>query len=229
MKFHMCGITAVLLAGLGTQAFAQGYGYSQSYEYPSQRPIQWHIDGGYAITSGHTADYLDNGWTVGGGFTVRPVPGSPFSLRADLNYSQFSATNHLITLSEQQNQTQIDNGTGRIVNLDVDGVFEIPLGARARGYVLAGIGGAWRQIDLTQTVAFGGYFCDAWYGYCNVGFVPGDVLVQREETTRFAWNAGLGVEFPLYNGQSWFIEARYNRMETPDPTEFIPIRVGMRF
>jgi opacity protein-like surface antigen len=185
--------------------------------------------GGYAATAGQTADYLQGGWTFGGGFTFRPQPASPLSLRTDLSFSRFNATNNLLNLGEQLNQTRIDDGWGDIVNLDVDGVLDIPLGPRAHGYLLAGIGGAYRRIDLTQTVGFGGYFCDPWYGYCGIGIVPGDVLVHREETTRFSWNAGGGIEFPLYNGQSWFIEARYTRMETPQPTEFIPIRVGLRF
>lgn len=228
MRLLSCGICAVLLGGLAAQASAQGYyGYSNAYDY-SQRPIQWHIEGGYAVTTGRTSDYLDSGWTLGTGLTIRPAPG-PFSLRADLSFSRFDATNALITLGEQQNQTRIDNGWGDMVNFDLDGVLDIPLGPRARGYVMAGVGGAYRRIDLTQTVGFGGYFCDPWWGFCGVGIFPGDVLVQREETTRFAWNAGVGVEFPLYNGQSWFIEARYNRMDTDQPTEFVPIRVGFRF
>ncbi|MFL6602431.1 MAG: outer membrane beta-barrel protein [Steroidobacteraceae bacterium] len=229
MKSCVCVVAAVLVMASAGQASAQTYGYSQTYGYGSQRPIQWHIDGGYAATTGHTADYLDNGWTVGGGFTFRPAPGSPFSLRTDLNFSQFLATNRLISLGEQQNQTRIDDGTGRIVDLNLNAVFDVPLGRSARAYVTGGVGGAWRQIELTQTVGFGGYFCDPWYGYCDVGIIAGDVLVHREETTRFMWNAGLGVEFPLYNGQSWFIEARYNRIATGEPTEFVPIRVGMRF
>ncbi|MGH8139736.1 MAG: hypothetical protein ACREVV_16295 [Steroidobacteraceae bacterium] len=99
-------------------------------------------------------------------------------MRADLHFSQFNATNQLITLGEEQNQTRIDDGTGRIVGLDVDGVLNFPLGPRARAYLLAGVGAAYREIDLTQTVAFRGLFC---------------------------------------------------RMQTGQPTEFIPIRVGLRF
>jgi len=222
-------LAVMLLVTVGAaSALAQNSGYYQRSDGP-QRPLRWHVDGGYAVTTGQTADYLVNGWTVGGGFTFRPAPASPFSLRTDLNFSQFGATKSLITLGEERNQTFIDDGTGRVINLDLDAVLDVPLGPRARGYLMAGVGGAWRQIELTQTVAFGGYYCDSWYGFCGFGVVPGDVLVQREETTRFAWNAGVGVEFPLYNGQSWFIEARYNRIETPQPTEFIPIRVGLRF
>jgi len=227
MRMVFCGLSAVVLAGLANVASAQ-YSYPDSVDY-GRGPVQWHVMGGAAVTTGHTSDYLETGYTVGGGLTFRPEPTSLFSLRMDLSFSRFNATNHLLNIGADQNQTEIDDGWGDIVNLDVDGVLDIPLGARVRGYVMAGVGGAYRRIDLTQTVAFGGYFCDDWYGYCGVGVVPGDVLVQREETTRFAWNAGLGVEFPLYRGQSFFIEARYNRMQTPDPTEFIPIRIGYRF
>ncbi|MBS0422763.1 MAG: outer membrane beta-barrel protein [Proteobacteria bacterium] len=227
MRRVFCGLTVLTLAGVANVANAQ-YGYSNDYAY-GRGPVQWHIMGGAALTTGHTADYLETGYTIGGGLTFRPAPMSLFSLRADLSFSRFNATNRLLNIGAEQNQTEIDDGWGDIVNLDVDGVLDIPLGARVRGYVMAGVGGAYRRIDLTQTVGFGGYFCDDWYGYCGIGVVPGDVLVQREETTRFAWNAGVGVEFPLDRGQSFFVEARYSRMETPNPTEFIPIRIGYRF
>ncbi|HVO46498.1 MAG TPA: outer membrane beta-barrel protein [Steroidobacteraceae bacterium] len=217
---------AIVLAGAGTTALAQSSGY---YDYGAPRALQWHIDGGYAATTGRTADYLSGGATIGGGFTLRPDPRSPFYLRADLNYSRFGATRELISIGEQANQTQIDDGTGDIVSLSLDGVLELPIGPRARAYFMGGVGGAYRRIDLTQTVGFGGYFCDAWYGYCGFGVVAGDILVQRTETTRFAWNAGAGLEFPMYGGRSWFIEARYDRMNTDVPTEFVPIRIGMRF
>jgi opacity protein-like surface antigen len=229
MRVLSCGAVGILLACVAAQAGAQSSRYYDSYSYAPRGPIQWHIMGGAAVTTGQTSDYLESGYTVGGGFTFRPEPRSPLSLRTDLTFSRFNATNNLLNIGAEQNRTQIDDGWGDIVNLDVDAVLDLPLGPRARGYIMAGVGGAYRRIDLTQTVGFGGYFCDSWYGYCGVGIVPGDVLVQREETTRFAWNAGIGFEFPLYNGQSWFIEARYNRMETPQPTEFVPIRIGFRF
>ena len=224
-KSVLFGVGALLLVTLSGQAMAQGYGYQDSYG----RPVQWHVEGGGAVTTGQTSDYLNSGWTIGTGLTFRPDPVSPFALRADVSFSRFNATNNLIALGEQQNQTQIDDGWADIVNFDLDAVLSVPLSPHMHGYVMAGAGGAWRRIDLTQTVGFGGYYCDPWYGYCGVGIVPGDVLVQREDTTRFAWNAGAGLEFDLPYGRSWFIEARYNRMETSQPTEFVPIRVGMRF
>jgi opacity protein-like surface antigen len=224
MKTYIGVLGAALLTQVSAQALAQTY---QSF--PPERPVQWHIEAGYSVTSGRTADFLKNGWTIGTGLTWRPVAGSPFAIRGDLNYSRFNATNELLNLGAIANQTQIDDGTGDVVGLDVDGVYEVPFGPHVRGYVLAGVGVDYRRIELTQRVLVGGYVCDPWWGFCEPGYFPGDVLVDRQETTRFAWNGGVGLEFPLYGGQSWFIEARYIRMETRQPTEFIPIRVGLRF
>src|SRR5215468_3734662 len=105
MRTVFCGVMVVLLAGVAMDASAQ-YGYPDSYTYGSRGPIQWHVMGGAAVTTGQTADYLNSGWTVGGGFTFRPDPGSPFSLRTDLSFSRFNATNNLLNLGAEQNQTQ---------------------------------------------------------------------------------------------------------------------------
>src|SRR5256885_7108427 len=72
------------LALLGCSAPA----LAQMYQYPAARPLQWFIDGGGSVTQGRTADFLDSGWSIGTGFTLRPVPGQPFMLRADLNYNR---------------------------------------------------------------------------------------------------------------------------------------------
>jgi Outer membrane protein beta-barrel domain len=226
MKSYIYTLGAALLAS-GAQAMAQSY-YSSGYSYDT-RPIQWHFDGGYGVTTGRTADYLNNGWTIGGGFTWHPDPGGPFSLRTDLNYSRFGATDQLITLGELQTQTQIDDGNGQIVDLDMDGVYEFPVAPAVRGYLLGGVGVAHRRLELTQTVAYGGVVCDSWWGFCGVGYAPGDVVVASQNTTRFTWNAGAGLDISIGGGQSWFVEARYTRIETPVPTDFVPIRVGIRF
>ncbi len=224
MKAHISTFGALLLIGVSAPLLAQTY-----QTFPPARQFQWHIDGGGAITTGRTSDFLDSGWTLGTGFTWHPQLDSPFALRTDLHYSRFNATNQLISLGEVANQTRIDDGTGQILALDLNAVFETPLSRTVRAYLIGGVGVNYRKIELTQTVAVGGFICDPWWGFCGVGYVPGDVLIDREETTRLAWNAGLGLDFSLGGGQSWFIEARFNRMETRDPTDFVPIRIGMRF
>jgi opacity protein-like surface antigen len=215
MKPYIRILAPLALLGGGVPAFAQ------VYQYPPARPLQWFIDGGASITAGTTADFLDSGWSIGTGFTLRPVPGQPFMLRADVNYSRFSATNQLISLGQAVNQAPVDNGYGQTVTAFLNGVLEAPVSAWTRFYVSGGVGLGYRRIELTQN----GFLCNPFF--CGPGFVSNTVASQ--DTTRFAWNAGVGVDFALPAGQSWFVEARYERIETQEPTEFIPIRFGLRF
>jgi opacity protein-like surface antigen len=214
MKSYIRILAPLALLGCAAPVFAQGY------QYPAQRPLQWFIDGGASITEGTTADFLNSGWSIGTGFTLRPVPGQPFMLRADLNYSRFSATNQLISLGQIANQTQVDYGYGQTVTAFLNGVLEAPVSPWMRFYVTGGVGLGYRRIELTQN----GFYCDPFFcgGY-------GGNTVASQDTTHFAWNAGLGVDFALPAGQSWFVEARYERIETQEPTEYIPIRFGIRF
>lgn len=219
-------LPALLLLGAWTEAPAQSY-----YEryYAPQSHVHWHIDAGYAATSGQIADFLDGGWTIGGGLTWQPDYRSPLALRADLNYSRFNATRQLIAINQAANQAQIDHGYGEIVDFSVDGEYRVPLSPYLTGFAVAGVGFAHRRIALTQTVAVGDYICDYWFGYCEFGLVPGDVVVASDNTTRFAWNAGLGLDFALRGGDTFFVEARFTRVQTPQPSDFVPIRVGLRF
>src|SRR6202165_4836737 len=92
MKPYIRILAPLALLGGGAPAFAQ------VYQYPPARPLQWFIDGGASITAGTTADFLDSGWSIGTGFTLRPVPGQPFMLRADVHYRRLNATQRLISL-----------------------------------------------------------------------------------------------------------------------------------
>jgi opacity protein-like surface antigen len=219
---------AILLLGAAAEAPAQNYGYTERY-YAPQQHVHWHIDTGYVAPSGQISDALDGGWTFGGGLSWQPDFSSPLALRADLNYSRLDATRQLIDINQQADQTEIDNGYGEIVDFSVDGEYRLPLSPYISAFALAGIGVAHRRIALTQTVPVGGYICDPWFGYCDYGFAAGDYVVASDDTTRFAWNVGLGLDFALWSGQTFFVEARFTRMQTAQPTDFVPIRVGLRF
>ena len=223
-----CLLALGALSLLGAWAEAPAQNYTEHY-YAPQEHVHWHIDTGYVATSGQTGDFLQGGWTIGGGFSWQPDFSSPLALRADINYSRFNATRQLISINQAADQTEIDNGYGEIVDLAVDGEYRVPLSPYITGFAVAGVGVAHRRIALTQTVAVGGYVCDSWFGFCDYGLVPGDVVVASDDTTRFAWNAGLGLDFALGGNQTFFVEARFTRMQTPQPTDFVPIRVGLRF
>lgn len=223
----VCLLGALGLASLGARAWARTY-YEQTFR-PWQ-PLHWHFEAGYSPTLGQTSKYFDGGWTLGGGLTWQPDRRVPLALRADLDYSYFYATRNLIAINERADQIQIDNGHGEVFGLNVDGEWRVRLSPSNTAFLLAGVGVNHRRIALTQTVAVGTYFCDPWFGYCGFGVVPGEEVVASADSTRFSWNAGAGVDFDLRNGQTFFVEARYVRLDTrPQPTEFFPITVGVRF
>jgi opacity protein-like surface antigen len=226
MRRYLPALGALLLLGTWTEAPAQGY--VERYYVPDQH-VHWHMDTGYAPTTGAISGLLEGGWTVGGGFSWQPDFSSPLALRTDLHYTRFNATRQLIGINQAADQTEIDDGYGQIVDLAVDGEYRMPLSPYLTGFAVAGVGVAHRRVALTQTAAFGGYVCDYWFGYCDFGLVPGQVVVASDNTTQFEWNAGLGLDFALGGGQTFFVEARFTRIQTSQPTDFVPIRVGLRF
>jgi opacity protein-like surface antigen len=228
MKHYLFALAGVALLAAGAEAPVEAYTYSEGYYLPPQH-VHWHIDTGYAATVGPISDYLDGGWTFGGGLTWQPDFSSPLALRADLNYSRFDATRELIAINQNAAQSRINDGYGETFGLDVDGEYRMPLAAGLTAYALAGVGFDYRRIALTQTVATGDYFCDPFFGFCEFGVVPGQEVIASDDTTRFAWNAGLGVDIALGGGETFFVEARYLRLQTPQPEEFVPIRIGLRF
>jgi opacity protein-like surface antigen len=213
-------LAPLMLVGFCAPALAQVYAVQPL-------PVQWFVDGGPSFPLGTTSDYFNTGWTVGGGFTLRQDPAQPFSLRTELDFSRFGASSELISAGQAAGATQINGGYGDALDAQVDGVFEQPVNPYTRFYAIGGIGLAYRHIELTQS---GSTPCNEFLGVCGPGLAGSTTSgVQGYDTTRFAWNVGAGLDFPLPGGQSWFVEARYERIETPTPTEFLPIRIGIRF
>jgi hypothetical protein len=72
-------------------------------------------------------------------------------------------------------------------------------------------------------------FC-SWWG-CEQGWVHSNPVVASSTTQwQLAKNAGLGVEFSMGPGASFFMEARYMRIGSASSRQdFIPVRFGLRF
>jgi opacity protein-like surface antigen len=182
--------------------------------YPAAYPLQWYIDTGASITQNQAAESFDNGWSIGTGLSFKPDPSQPFAVRAEVNYNRFDANNAFTAGNPGD-----DDGSMQTVTGFVDGVLEAPLNAWMRVYATGGIGIGWQRLELSQNGSFcNGFFCGPGFGHFNA-----------QDSTHFAWNAGAGINFPLPYGQAWFIEARYERIQTQVPTEYIPIRFGYRF
>jgi len=213
-------LAPLVLAGFAAPTFAQVYTVQPL-------PVQWYVEGGPSFPLNTTSDYLNSGWTLGTGFNVRQDPSQPFYLRTAFDFSRFGAASELISAGQAATSTAINGGYGETFDAQVDGVLEQPLNGSARLYFMGGLGLAYRHIELTQS---GPTLCNGFLGACAPGLAGTTTTgVQAYDATRFAWNVGAGIDFPLGPTQSWFVEARYERIETAQPTEFLPIRFGFRF
>ena len=177
-------------------------------QFPYSR-FRFQIEGGPTITQGYGARYLDNGTNVGLGVTWQPTPKRPFALRADAMYQSFAARQLLLEQASANFGTHIDEGSVHMWGADLDAEFDLKLNTWTRLYFLAGGG---------------------WYNQQN-NFRQNGVLVERNTTgTRFAKNAGLGVEFANGGDVFFFIDVRYMRFSVNGQhVDFVPIRLGIRF
>jgi opacity protein-like surface antigen len=191
-------------------------------------PIHWHVMGGYSETLGSTADYLQGGYDLGAGFSVSPTWLGPFDVRFDLNYSVHNASIALLNNGQQATNQPIDTGTGSILSGTGNLEYHVPLAYGVRAYGIAGIGAYYTRIELDQTLPF--YDPYGFYGYCYwYCYGYGEAQVAAHGVTNFGWNAGLGLEFALPYGRSWFIEARYHRINSSTYIQYLPIEIGYRF
>jgi opacity protein-like surface antigen len=222
MKHQALGTLALLLLGTSAQAFGQ------AGHYYGVAPLQLQIEGGAAITTGTTSDFLNSGYTVGGGFTLHPEPG-PLALRATFDYTRLPATQQLINDAAAVNQANINGGRAEIYSLRANAVYEWPLVpySNLRGYLTGGLGVAHESVALTQTILAAGPVCSWWV--CGTAVHPEESVVARNDTTRFTWNAGVGVDVAQGPWQSWFVEVVFEKVNTPQATTFVPLRVGLRF
>jgi len=210
--------------GLGSAQCA----HAQRYDDNRPASVSWHIAGGYSAPTGPISDYLQGGYAVTGGFTLAPR-GNPVSLRGDFSFSSHNATNNFLNYGAQTIGVQVDSGTGQFTSFSLGPQLTIPLAGRSSVYGFAQIGVYRSSLQLTQTALFAGDYCNAYFGFCDVGVFPGDILVYDDTRTRFGWNVGLGYEFPRWFGRAYYLEASYHRLEGAQRIEYVPITIGVRF
>ena len=204
--------------------------YPESKSLFTYRPIRFHIDGGGTLTQRSNDTLLDNGWNAGLGFTWYPTSHLPFGIRVDGTYSEFDARPALLNQASATYGTRVDNGTEKLWGGDVDLELDLlTVSPNVRAYFLAGGGWYKQQNTYRQTNVYPGFIC-FWWG-CGPGYYGVDSIVGRNTSNwQFAKNAGIGLEFAMGPRTSFFIEARYQRLNPKNGTsDFLPIRAGLRF
>jgi len=192
-------------------------------------PFVFHLDGGGTITQRTNATYLNNGWNAGAGFTWYPTSYVPLGLRLDGTYNQFTGRTPLLNEASATYQTRIDNATQKMWGGDIDLEIDLHLSPYMRMYFLAGGGWYRQQTTYRQVNYVNGYIC-SWY-WCAPGYLGVSGIVARNSTDwHFARNAGFGLEFAVSPRTSFFVEARYMRLNPySQRSDFLPIRAGLRF
>jgi Outer membrane protein beta-barrel domain len=200
--------------------------YDDGFQY---HPFRFHIDGGGTITQQANAKYLDNGWNAGLGFTWYPTSHLPLGIRVDGSYNDFTLRRALLDRAQATYQSRVDSGNQRMWGGDVDLQLDLHLSPYIRAYLLAGGGWYKQQTTYRQTNYQAGYIC-YWFG-CGPGYYGVTGIVARNTTEwHFARNAGFGFEFAMGPWTSFFVEARYMRLDPRNAkSDFLPIRAGLRF
>jgi hypothetical protein len=188
--------------------------------------VHWDVMGGYSGTLGNTANYLQGGFVLDVGLGLTPIPGSPLDLRFDLSWAQHYATVSYLNSAQQSLGTQIDYGYGDVAAASAHVLYHFPVARGVRAYGIAGIGAYYTRIELDQALPFYGFSCDFYYCY-DYGY--SEAQVAAHGVTNFGWDAGIGVDFDAGYGRQWFIEARYQRVNSSATVEYLPIEVGVRF
>jgi opacity protein-like surface antigen len=194
----------------------------------TKKQVQGYVAGGYVLSEGDTADYVNDGWEISGGVIWRPAAGTNFGIRFDAGWDWFDANNKTVDIAQAAG-LRVDDGNMYLGRLTLEGMYEFGGHGSVGGYIAAGFGGMHRHGELTTTVITGGVWCDPWTGWCYPGYFPGDAVVADQDTTKFTYSIAGGVTFPVGNGEV-YVEARYHWMQIDDPsTQMLPILIGYRF
>jgi opacity protein-like surface antigen len=188
------------------------------------------VSAGYAVPmlettapDGSSVDPLDDGWnlTLGGVYKPKTWPVGAY---LELGYNSFDVNRDLL------DQIDVGGGDADIWSLDGGFFWTTTTGTPVNFYIRGGVG--WYRIEAKLTEPGAG-FLPGWCGWnwCYPGgIVPTDVVVASDSTTRFGYNAGLGLSFAFGSGSEIYLEARYHRAETTnEPTELLPVSVGFRW
>ena len=176
-------------------------------------PVQFGLSGGADFPISDQSDVYKTGWN-GTALLAFNFGKSPVGLRIDGSYHELKTKNDLEAFFLGSGKTRIIDGTADLVIG--------PRGATVEPYFIGGAGAydlRFRGEDITTGNSF------------------------SQSTTRFGWNAGAGVAFPLAPGSNSraFVEARYTSISVSTDRfsnsihtggtrfTFIPVNLGILF
>ncbi len=193
---------------------------------PGALPFRrWSIQaaGGYNFVTGSAANYMHGRATAALGITWSPSPGLPLAVRLDGSYGWFSPGRELL----QTGGVGYNAGERDVYGGDLDLQLDVAHPSwRQKVYLLAGVG-EYRVKTNLQELSDAPDVCGT--RFCGRSPI---VLATESDTSAWddSWNVGVGWTLALDQHTWVFIEGRYEHVFTHgSDTQFIPLRVGLRF
>jgi len=208
------------------------------------KKVTVNLGGGYTLTTGAVRDHLGDGYNIHFGVGIKL--NDKVTLQPEYAFNGLGEKQINVTGTVPPGQTPVNNLFG---NMNMQwGAFNLVFGPKAesgkvRPYVVVGPGIYYRKIEVTTpSVGWVPGYCDPWWGWCYPGgLVPVDKILGSASQTSFGMNFGAGVNVPMGDSASFYIEARYHYIwgsEVIDSSgkswgkangQFFPITGGFRF
>ncbi|HEY3703548.1 MAG TPA: hypothetical protein VGL22_00705 [Terracidiphilus sp.] len=194
--------------------------------------------GGFNLPSSETSPYINTGYQVnaGGGLHLNQM----LSLLAEYQFIDDGLPSSIAS------QAGVDGGNVHLWSLTLNPVVNLLPHHNTSVYVTGG-GGFYRKVTNFQ-VLYPQQFCDYYYGYCGVDYVPS--TVGHFSSNQAGWSVGGGVSHRFGGAygdgkMALFAEARYLDVLSPailnqsanglnpstigEGTKLIPVTFGVRF
>ena len=215
-----------------------------------EKKVQLNIGGGYTSVLGSAADHVGNA----GNFTLGVIFNTSKTVSVQGEYGWNGIKKKQLSLDVFP--TPI-GGAGTPTDFFADGNMQYfdgnvlfhpngGSGAKAKPYILAGLGVYHRPVNITTPGVGYTTICDPFWYVCYPTLVAVDQVVGERSSTDFGMNFGGGVNYKITDAASIYFEVRYHYIWGPTidasllpsvnpPTnlkangQFLPITVGFRF
>ena len=208
------------------------------------RRVNVNVGAGYTFAVSEIRDHVGDGYNINVGMTVNID--ERFGIQAEYGFNGLGEKQITLPMTmpppgETAVRDVFANTNMQYGNFNL--VFNLPSQGRVRPYVVGGFGVYYRPVEVTTPGA--GYippYCDPWWYWCYPGgIVPVDYILAEESSTDVGIDVGGGVNFPVSDSASFYVETRYHYIWGPELEnaagvpqgkangQFLPITLGFRF